>query len=138
MFTGDGFHTHTQLLGTVLGQYPCLFESWCVLKVQEAKRVESQMKAIARAMYSNPPLHGALIVSTILSDDKLKAQWYKEVKGMADRIISMRSSLREALEKLGSPLPWNHMTEQIGMFCFSGKFAWLPNKTYIVTALIPH
>ena len=28
-------------------------------------------------MYSNPPLHGALLVKTILSDAELKKQWYK-------------------------------------------------------------
>lgn len=87
---------------------------------KEVAAVESQMKAVARAMYSNPPLHGALLVTTILSDDGLKGQWYKEVKEMADRIISMRTSLRGELEALKSPLPWNHVTDQIGMFCFSG------------------
>lgn len=39
---------------------------------------------------------------------------------MADRIISMRTMLRDKLEGSGSNLPWNHVTEQIGMFCFSG------------------
>ncbi|RYR21339.1 hypothetical protein Ahy_B03g066626 isoform B [Arachis hypogaea] len=39
---------------------------------------------------------------------------------MADRIIGMRATLRENLEKLGSPLPWQHITNQIGMFCYSG------------------
>jgi aspartate aminotransferase len=39
---------------------------------------------------------------------------------MADRIITMRALLRKNLEALGSPLPWKHITEQIGMFCFSG------------------
>lgn len=28
-------------------------------------------------MYSNPPLHGALIVKTILADPELKKNWYK-------------------------------------------------------------
>ena len=82
--------------------------------------VESQIKRIARATYSNPPVHGAMLVSTVLGSPDLKALWYKEVKGMADRIISMRTSLRAELEGLGSPLPWKHVTEQIGMFCFSG------------------
>lgn len=86
----------------------------------EAAAVESQMKAIARAMYSNPPMHGAMIVKTILEDPALKAQWYGEVKGMADRIISMRSLLRSSLEGLGSKWTWNHVTDQIGMFAFSG------------------
>jgi hypothetical protein len=44
---------------------------------QEAAAVESQMKAIARPMYSNPPVHGALLVATVLQDEQLKAQWYQ-------------------------------------------------------------
>lgn len=39
---------------------------------------------------------------------------------MADRIKLMRSLLRTHLEKLGNPLPWNHITDQIGMFAYSG------------------
>lgn len=39
---------------------------------------------------------------------------------MAERIISMRALLRQHLEDLKNPLPWKHVTEQIGMFCFSG------------------
>lgn len=33
-----------------------------------ASRVESQLKLVIRPMYSNPPLHGASIVATILKD----------------------------------------------------------------------
>ena len=33
---------------------------------------------------------------------------------MAERIISMRALLRQNLEDLNSPFPWNHITEQIG------------------------
>mmetsp|Transcript_36322 Transcript_36322/g.92812 ORF Transcript_36322/g.92812 Transcript_36322/m.92812 type:complete len:430 (-) Transcript_36322:886-2175(-) len=86
----------------------------------EASAVESQLKSIARPTYSNPPLHGALIVAKILGDPALKQQWYGEVKTMADRIITMRTSLRSALEAAGAPGTWNHVTDQIGMFCFSG------------------
>lgn len=39
---------------------------------------------------------------------------------MADRIIEMRRQLREKLESLGSKHNWEHITNQIGMFCFSG------------------
>ncbi|EFJ33874.1 hypothetical protein SELMODRAFT_83150 [Selaginella moellendorffii] len=87
---------------------------------QQAVNVKSQLQQIARPMYSNPPLHGAQIVTTVLSDPELKEQWYKEVKVMADRIIGMREALKSNLEKLGSSLPWKHITEQIGMFCYSG------------------
>ena len=40
----------------------------------------------------------------------------QEVKGMADRIITVRSLLRKRLEGLGSKWTWNHVTDQIGMF----------------------
>ncbi len=39
---------------------------------------------------------------------------------MRNRIISMRQALRERLEKLGTPGTWNHITEQTGMFIYSG------------------
>ncbi len=44
----------------------------------------------------------------------------KDVKGMADRIISMRTLLRDNLAKEGSTRNWQHITDQIGMFCFTG------------------
>lgn len=87
---------------------------------QEALSVKTRLQQIARPMYSNPPVHGALLVSIILSDPNLKNLWLKEVKVMADRIIGMRTALRENLEKLGSSLSWEHITKQIGMFCYSG------------------
>ena len=43
-----------------------------------------------------------------------------DVKGMADRIISMRSSLVDFLKKEGSKHNWQHISDQIGMFCFTG------------------
>lgn len=42
------------------------------------------------------------------------------VKTMADRILTMRSELRARLEALKTPGTWNHITEQIGMFSFTG------------------
>jgi aspartate aminotransferase len=39
---------------------------------------------------------------------------------MADRIITMRQKLKDGLIKEGSTRNWEHITEQIGMFCFTG------------------
>ena len=86
-------------------------------------RVDSQVKILVRPMYSNPPVHGARIASTILNDDQLNQQWLGEVKGMAERIIKMRALLKENLEKLGSKQKWNHITDQIGMFAYTGLTA---------------
>lgn len=42
---------------------------------EEAKRVESQLKILIRPMYSNPPLNGARIASTILTSPDLRTEW---------------------------------------------------------------
>ena len=82
--------------------------------------MESQIKIIVRPMYSNPPIHGARIVSQILDSPALYKQWLGEVKAMADRIITMRALLKENLERLGSKHDWSHITNQIGMFAYTG------------------
>ncbi|ATZ49149.1 Bcpio13 [Botrytis cinerea B05.10] len=86
----------------------------------EKKRVDSQIKILVRPLYSNPPVHGARIASTILNDKALNKQWLAEVKGMADRIITMRALLKKELENLGSKHDWSHITSQIGMFAYTG------------------
>ncbi|CAA6672885.1 unnamed protein product [Spirodela intermedia] len=85
-----------------------------------AVRVESQLKLVIRPMYSNPPIHGASIVATILRDREMYGGWTIELKAMADRIISMRTQLHEALLARGTPGDWSHIIKQIGMFTFTG------------------
>lgn len=87
---------------------------------EEADRTMSQIKILIRPMYSNPPIHGARLVAEILGDAKLKKEWLGDVKLMADRIITVRSTLQDNLKKLGSTRNWQHITDQIGMFCFTG------------------
>jgi len=87
---------------------------------EEASRVGSQMKILIRPLYSSPPIHGARLVTTILSDPELRAEWLGDVKVMADRIITMRKKLKEGLIREGSTHNWEHITDQIGMFCFTG------------------
>ncbi|XP_033626612.1 aspartate aminotransferase, mitochondrial-like [Asterias rubens] len=87
---------------------------------EEAKRCESQLKIIIRPMYSNPPAYGARIASTILNTPELNAEWKKELELMSGRIITMRDHLVANLTKEGSTRDWSHITDQIGMFCFTG------------------
>jgi len=86
----------------------------------ESACVDSQLKILIRPHYSNPPVAGARLVSTILHDAELTAQWRKDVKVMADRIIKMRALLVQHLKQAGSKRDWSHVTKQIGMFCYSG------------------
>jgi aspartate aminotransferase len=89
----------------------------------QAARVLSQLKLIIRPMYSSPPIHGALIVSEVLSDELLRTQYYSECAAMAERIRMMRKMLRVELKAAGSTHDWTHVTDQIGMFAFTGMNA---------------
>lgn len=42
---------------------------------------------------------------------------------MAERIITMRALLKKNLEDLGSKHDWSHITNQIGMFAYTGLTA---------------
>ncbi|MGH0142286.1 UNVERIFIED_CONTAM: hypothetical protein FKN15_002868 [Acipenser sinensis] len=66
------------------------------IDAEEAKRVESQLKILIRPMYSNPPMNGARIAATIMNTPELRQEWLQEVKGMANRIISMRELTQQS------------------------------------------
>ena len=82
-----------------------------------------QLLLLIRPMYSNPPLYGARLVTEILKNPALKDEWMADCKAMAGRIKTMRVALKTELESLGSKLSWTHITNQIGMFCYSGLTA---------------
>jgi aromatic-amino-acid transaminase len=85
-----------------------------------ATRAFSQIKRTIRANYSNPPAHGALIVSTILTDARLKALWIAELTQMRERIAKMRILFVERLQAEGVSRDFSFITRQNGMFSFSG------------------
>jgi len=83
--------------------------------------VLSQLKLVIRPMYSSPPIHGAHLVVKILGEPPLFEQWKKELKEMADRVLDVRDKLRKGLEaKATPPGTWQHVTDQIGMFSYTG------------------
>ncbi|XP_071827796.1 aspartate aminotransferase, cytoplasmic-like [Apostichopus japonicus] len=86
-------------------------------------RVKSQMEKLARAMWSNPPNHGARIVASVLTNPTLSAQWKEHIATMADRIRQMRELLYQKLKLQGTPGTWNHIVDQIGMFSYTGLSA---------------
>ncbi len=87
---------------------------------ETAARVQSQVKAVIRANYSNPPSHGGAIVSTILGDAALRAQWEAELAAMRDRINGMRKLFVATLKAKGVPRDFSFIERQLGMFSFSG------------------
>lgn len=85
-----------------------------------AEAAFSQIKSGIRANYSNPPAHGAAIVTTILEDAALYAQWEKEVADMRCRIQEMRELFVATLKEKGVSGDYRFISRQNGMFSFSG------------------
>eukprot|EP01147_Barroeca_monosierra_P001120 gene1120-7930_t len=91
---------------------------------ETVSRVNSQLKGLSRALWSVPPIHGARIVTRILADPSLRAQWKKELRELAERIQDTRQCLYTELhantQHLPAPGCWEHIVTQRGMFSFSG------------------
>ncbi|KAI9037978.1 aspartate aminotransferase [Aspergillus affinis] len=87
---------------------------------QANANVASQLAILQRSEISNPPAYGARIASRVLNDPALFAEWEADLRTMSGRIAEMRSGLRQRLESKGTPGTWAHITEQIGMFSFTG------------------
>jgi aspartate/tyrosine/aromatic aminotransferase len=98
----------------------------------------SNVEIAIRVNYSNPPAHGGLIVTRILSDAALRAQWMAELTAMREHIASTRASFVTALATHGIPGDFSFITRQKGMFSFSGlsdaqvKFLRDQKSIYIV------
>jgi len=122
MFVEEGHHLAlVQSFSKNFGLYGQRVGALSIIAADEAEKAKvlSQMKMVIRPIYSNPPKYGANIVKTILSDDRLTADFIDQCQEMADRINMMRTELRTVLES-NQERSWEHVTHQIGMFAYSG------------------
>ena len=87
---------------------------------EEASRVLSQIKVVIRTNYSNPQIHGGTVVAMVLNTPELRAQWEQELTEMRLRIKAMRQKLVDGLKAAGVTQDMSFITEQIGMFSYSG------------------
>jgi aspartate aminotransferase len=71
----------------------------------------SKIKDLARPFYSFPPIHGARLVDTVLSDSVLTDEWHQELKIMSGRIAEMRKGLVQNLQDKGSRHNWQHVLD---------------------------
>jgi len=89
-------------------------------EAQAADAAFSHVEKTIRVIYSNPPAHGGLIVSTILNDANLRTQWDEDVREVRDRIRTVRSQFVKKLAERGVKRDFSFIERQKGMFSFSG------------------
>ena len=85
-----------------------------------ASRVLGQLKATVRRNYSSPPNFGAQVVSAVLNDEQLKANWLAEVEIMRRRILDMRQALVSVLKAEMPERNFDYLLQQRGMFSYTG------------------
>lgn len=86
---------------------------------ETARKVLSQVKICIRTNYSNPAMHGAALVTTVLTDPELRANWEAELGVMRDRIKDLRTRLVDGLRAQGVE-DMDFISSQLGMFSYSG------------------
>jgi aromatic-amino-acid transaminase len=114
-FVSTSFSKSFSLYGERVGALSVLCES-----KEEADRVLSQLKLVIRTNYSNPQIHGGMVVATVLNTPALRTQWEQELGEMRVRIKAMRQKLVDGLKAAGVKEDMSFITAQIGMFSYSG------------------
>lgn len=82
-----------------------------------------------RQNYSFPPDHGARLVTMILNDDALRADWMAELEDVRLSMLDLRSQLSAELQRLSGSDRFGFLAQHRGMF---SRLGTTPDK---VTAL---
>lgn len=69
-----------------------------------------------RQNYSFPPDHGARVVSMILTDDALRADWQSELEEVRLSMLGLRQQLADELQRLSGSDRFGFLAQHRGMF----------------------
>ena len=114
----NSFSKNFSLYGERCGGLHVICES-----ATEAERVLGQLTGSVRSNYSNPPTHGAKIVTRVLSTPELTLAWQSELSAMCQRIARMRVAIHDGLLEHVRGEALSRYIKQRGMFTYTGLTA---------------
>ena len=82
--------------------------------------VQGNLNFLNRQNFSFPPDHGARVITTILSDPALRADWEAELTEMRERMADLRRALATALRDACGSDRFGFLADQRGMFSVLG------------------
>jgi len=82
----------------------------------ERELAKGALASINRLNYSFPPDHGAALVSILLNDPALRADWQSELEGMRTGMLSLRTGLADALRRETNSDRFDFVSHHRGMF----------------------
>lgn len=77
---------------------------------------QSTLAFLNRQNYSFPPDHGARVVTTILSDDALRADWAAELEEVRLSMLGLRQQLADELQRHSGSDRFGFVAQHRGMF----------------------
>jgi aspartate/tyrosine/aromatic aminotransferase len=78
--------------------------------------VQQNLNFLNRQNFSFPPDHGARLVTMILEDDALRADWKAELEEVRQNMLTLRRSLAEALRQATNSDRFDFVASHRGMF----------------------
>ncbi|ABF65367.1 aromatic amino acid aminotransferase [Ruegeria sp. TM1040] len=97
-------------------------------KGDEAGLNQKTLAYLNRQNYSFPPDHGARVVTTILNDPELRADWQKELEETRLGMLALRQQLADELQRLSGSDRFGFIAEHRGMFSLLGTTPELVEK----------
>ncbi len=89
---------------------------------------QSTLAFLNRQNYSFPPDHGARVVTTILTDDALRADWQTELEEVRLSMLGLRQQLADELRRLTGSDRFSFVAQHRGMFSRLGAAPELVEK----------
>lgn len=90
---------------------------------------QDNMTFLNRQNFSFPPDHGARLVSMILNDDVLRADWMSELEEVRTGMLSLRSQLASELQRLSGSDRFGFIAQHRGMF---SRLGTTPDKVALM------
>ncbi|WP_373355549.1 aromatic amino acid transaminase [Pseudoroseicyclus sp. CXY001] len=81
-----------------------------------AKLAQGNLAFLNRQNYSFPPDHGARVVTEILTDEALRADWQEELEQMREGMLALRQQLADELRRLTNSDRFDFVARHRGMF----------------------
>jgi aspartate aminotransferase len=90
--------------------------------------VQQNLNFLNRQNYSFPPDHGARVVTTILNDPDLRADWEAELEETRNGMLGLRKMLADELRRLTNSDRFDFLADHRGMFSQLGTTPELVEK----------
>ncbi|MCH2248809.1 MAG: aspartate/tyrosine/aromatic aminotransferase [Cognatishimia sp.] len=101
----------------------------------ETPVVQQNLNFLNRQNYSFPPDHGARVVTTILTDPELRADWAAELEEVRLSMLGLREQLADELRALSGSDRFGFIAQHRGMFSQIGTTPELVEKMRVDSAI---